>query len=55
MSTVNIFKMTEKEKMQNGLLYDANYDEELLKERENHKETVWKNGGEFYDTCALLV
>lgn len=33
--------MTEKEKMLKGLLYDANYDEELLKEREACKELCY--------------
>ena len=31
-------EMTEREKMQEGLLYDANYDAELLKERERCKD-----------------
>lgn len=30
--------MTEEEKMRQGLLYDANYDEELLAERRRCKE-----------------
>lgn len=33
--------MTEKEKMLKGLLYDANYDEELLKERDACKEMCY--------------
>lgn len=33
-----ILEMTEREKMLQGLLYDANYDEELLKERERCKD-----------------
>lgn len=34
--------MTEKEKCKLGLLYDANYDKELLKEREISKELCYK-------------
>lgn len=34
--------MTEKEKCRQGLLYDANYDAELLKERENAKEVLFE-------------
>ncbi len=30
--------MTEKEKMQNQMLYDANYDEDLLQERNRAKD-----------------
>lgn len=34
--------MTEKEKMAQGLLYDANYDEALIKERERAKDLCFK-------------
>lgn len=34
--------MTEKEKCRQGLLYDANYDAELLRERENAKEVLFE-------------
>ena len=34
--------MTEKEKAANGLLYDANYDRELLNERSYAKEIVYQ-------------
>lgn len=34
--------MTEKDKCRQGLLYDANYDAELLKERENAKEVLFE-------------
>lgn len=33
--------MTEKEKCQQGLIYDANYDKELLAEREHAKEVLY--------------
>ena len=33
--------MTEKEKCRQGLLYDANYDRELLAERERAKELLY--------------
>ncbi len=32
--------MTEQEKMEQGMLYDANYDEELLAERARCKDCV---------------
>ena len=34
--------MTEREKMQQGLLYDANYDEELLAERIRCKDLCFE-------------
>lgn len=34
--------MTEKEKMQKQMLYDANYDKELLAERTKAKELCWR-------------
>lgn len=34
--------MTEKEKMQRGMLYDANFDAELLRERAAAKELCWE-------------
>ena len=34
--------MTEEEKMRQGLLYDANYDEELLAERRRCKELCFE-------------
>ena len=34
--------MTEKEKMLAGLIYDANYDEELLKERVKAKDLCFE-------------
>ena len=34
--------MTEKEKMLAGLIYDANYDEELLKERMKAKDLCFE-------------
>ena len=34
--------MTEKEKMLAGLIYDANYDEELLKERTKAKDLCFE-------------
>lgn len=34
--------MTEIEKMQNGLLYDANYNEEIVKEREEAKDLCFE-------------
>ena len=33
--------MTEKEKCRQGLLYDANYDAELLSDREKAKEQLY--------------
>ena len=33
--------MTEKEKCHKGLLYDANYDSELIAEREKAKELLY--------------
>ena len=34
--------MTEREKMQNGFLYDANYNEEIVKEREEAKDLCFE-------------
>lgn len=34
--------MTEKEKMQNQMLYDANYDKDLLLERNRAKDLCWR-------------
>lgn len=36
--------MTEKEKMQRGVLYDANFDRELLEERKAAKDICWQLG-----------
>ena len=39
--------MTEKEKCRQGLLYDANYDRELLAERERAKELLYDYNSSF--------
>ncbi len=38
MQKIGVYRMTEKEKMLNQMLYDANYDETLLKERLQAKD-----------------
>ena len=45
--------MTEKEKMDAGLWYDANFDPELLAARMKAEELCAASGGEWADLCKL--